>query len=439
MIRLDTLKRELHQLVGWSQDPYSSHRIWDRLQQSDSGLYFQAAHPLLTVENIASILPERNYQQWDNQKTYITDEIVQYEGKLYQAKKLNEGIAPDTSDYNQDYNEDFGSAYWKRYDPICRYLDSQVDNGIAAMVNTFLADKTIAGKSKQILEHKCFYDNVGRASNRINPVGKLVGFEIEPQKAVGITVQLHRLGLQMVGGSGVVTMYLFHSSRPEPIKTFNVRVYTQGGCQWFNLDNVFMPYMSEYTNTTGVWYLCYNQPDLPYGMEAVNINRDWAKDPCHQCSRVDMAVWKTMTRYIRISPFEASVGRGFADNPRLDPSTVMYTPTMCYGINAEISIGCDLTDFILSQRHIFANVLQKQVCADTLRAIAFNPHVNTSRYNLNVLRNDIIASLDGSTTTRSGGLVHELAKAYKALDLDTTGLETACLSCKHNGIRLGGI
>jgi hypothetical protein len=46
---------------------------------------------------------------------------------------------------------------------------------------------------------------------------KLVGFEIIPVRAMGVTAQIHRVGLQMTGGTGIVKLYLFHSSQIDPV------------------------------------------------------------------------------------------------------------------------------------------------------------------------------------------------------------------------------
>ena len=55
---------------------------------------------------------------------------------------------------------------------------------------------------------------------------------------MGVTAQIHRVGLQMTGGTGIVKLYLFHSSQIDPVKTFDLNfTLTNGGFQWFTLED----------------------------------------------------------------------------------------------------------------------------------------------------------------------------------------------------------
>ena len=112
-----------------------------------------------------------------------------------------------------------------------------------------------------------------------------------------------------------------------------------------------------------------------------------------------------------------------------------YTCTYNYGLNVEVTTGCDLTDFIISQRLLFQSVLQKQVTYNALRTLAMNPDVRVNRNQSNASRMDILYELDGNSQGRASGLGYELRKAYEAISLDTAGLDRICLSCNNHGVR----
>lgn len=437
MIRIKDLQEGMRHLVGWQQDWTDDKAVPQDLMESESGLYYQAAHSLLTIDNIKSAMPKINtdYEPYDSEKYYYVGDKMKWHDKAWKCMKDCKGINPDNSDWNEDYNDDFGSLFWEEYSPMREYLTRAVDNGVAAVANEFVTRKTLEQSSKSLFEHKCLFDTVGRIRNRITNTHNLVGYEIQPLKGAGVTTQIHKIGLQMNGGNGVVRIYLFHSSQSKPIKVFNLRVLKNSGYQWFPLQDCFLPYMGEH-GVGGAWYLCYNQDDLPMDMEAVNISKDWSKEPCRGCNVGSIEDWRVMTKYIRVSPFRAYVDRDFAKNPTMfDNADIEYTPQRCYGMNCEISIGCDLTDFMLSQKGMFASVLQKQVAYNMLRDIAYNPYVNVNRNQNNVARQDIVMELDGNTYTRSGGIRSELKKAYDALELDTEGMDSACMACKRKGVR----
>lgn len=439
MIRITDIQQGLAHLVGWEQAIGNDNRIQDTLSESESGLTFQQAHDLLTLDNIRAILPQEDTPSaWDADTNYKPGMTCLYESVAFICIKNNTNVHPGT-DFNEDYNDDYGDGYWRKYDQLSEFLRKATADGIARMANRIIEEKTINGASKQLFERKTLFDVAGRIDNRIATSHSLVGYEIQPLRGMGVTVQIHRIGLQMTGATGNVQMYIFHSSRRNPIYTFRLRIIDGKGYQWFEGDkvvgsNIFLPYIGNgYRNDGGSWYICYNQDDMPTNMQAVNISRDWSREPCSGCNVGDAVAWRNMTRYIRISPFRVAVSDNFATNPQFpDISNVVYTCSACYGMNLDLSIGCDLSDFFISQRSIFASALQKEVAVSMLRRILHNPNVNVNRNQMNAaLQMDI----EGNTYQKSMGLAKELDRTYKALDLDTQGLDSACLACKKNGIK----
>ena len=428
MIRIKEIQQGLQHLVGWEQSVGTQPRISQSLTESESGLTFNAAHDLLTLDNIRATLPVMPAApEWKDNVTYSKGEIVNQGGTDY-ISLVNENLGHQPgSDFNADYNDDFGDGYWRIYDQLSEYLRKATADGIARMANRLVEEKTINKSSKQLFERKNLFDVAGRIDNRIPTSHCLVGYEIEPLKGLGVTTQIHRIGLQMTGATGNVTVYLFHSSRKTPLATLTLRVLTQKGYQWFSQSDLFLPYMGgDMRNDGGKFYICYQQDALPYGMQGVNIRRDWSREPCGGCNTGDVNAWRSMTRYIRISPFRMPVTANWAQNPELpDIDTVAYTPTTCYGMNLDLSIGCDLSDFIISQRGIFAHPLQLQVGYDLLRFVKNNPNVNVNRNQMNAA-----LQMDLEYMRR------DVEKAYKALDLDTEKMDSACLACKGNGVKL---
>lgn len=377
MIRITDIQEALLHLVGWEQSYDETAQISETLTQSESGLTFQQAHPMVTLENIRAIKPEEA--------------------------------------------------------DIDAYLTRLTNNAIAKMVQTFLTTKSLQRESKNLLERRSLFDGAGRLSNTIENGQKIVGMEIVPAYSMGVTIKLERIGLQMKGATGSVTLYIFHSSQVEPQHTITFEVQKgDGSMEWQNLTNVYLPYMGE----TGAWYVCYNQADLPEGMEAVNVTKDWSREPCGTCNRGSLEQWRELTKYLMVSPFKVSALETFAEYPELwDIADNVYTNTHNYGMNMVLSVGCDLTDFIIKQRDVFATCLQRQLAVDVLRTMAMNPDVRVNRNQHNASREDLLYEVDGNPQGRATGLGKDLADAYKALDLDTRGLDRICMMCKPNGIK----
>lgn len=386
MYRLREIQNALIKVVGWDQGYTLDTQIAETLTTSESGLTFQGCHPLCTLNNIRSIIPV-------------------------------------------DYPHLFST-----------FVENLTRKGIATAVQKFIQEKQLNEETKTLLERRTFFDGAARIKATIDKSSRLVGFEIIPVRGMGVTTKINRIGLQMVGGVGPVRLYLFHSSQVAPVRVIDVEfTNTNGGFQWFSFDSdpIYLPYIADSNDAGGAWFLCYNQNELPSGMEALNVSKDWSREPCGTCNIGSIETWRELTKYLQVSPFCIHAPEDFREYPELfDIANLSYTNTRNYGLNCEVSIECDLTDFIISQRHLFASVIQKQVAADVLRTLAMNPDVRVNRNQSNASRMDILYELDGNTNSpRPGGLGYDLKMAYKALSIDTRGLDRICLSCNNHGVK----
>ena len=426
MIRINQIQDALLHLVGWEQSYDPQKEIDAALTETESGLTYQQAHPMVTLDNIRSIMPEDYYYQYPayNANTeYGKGVKVSYTNKVWESlTNHNEGNTPAE-----------GSEYWKVYDFASVWLERLTRSAIAKVVQQFLTQKSLLRESKTLLERRSLFDGAGRLNNTIANGQRLVGMEIVPAYSMGVTTKLERIGLQMTGATGRVTLYVFHSSMRDPYKVIEFDVAKgDGSMEWKTLQDCYLPYMGD----TGAWYVVYNQADLPAGMEAVNVTKDWSREPCGTCNRGSLEAWRALTKYMMVSPFKVNALETFAEYPEMwDIEENTYTNTHNYGINMELSVGCDLTDFIIRERAIFANVLQKQMAADILRTLAMNPDVRVNRNQANASRENLLYEVDGNPQGRATGLGKELKEAYDALDLDTRGIDRICLTCKPTFVK----
>lgn len=435
MVRLQDIQTALLPVVGWQQDYNPQNQIDEALTQSESGLTFQGAHPLCTLANIRAIMPDDylyRYPEWVA-GVYAAGAKVRYGTKIYIATNsvtLSDG-APDVA-----------GGPWAEYNMVSDFVRNLTIDGINTTIQQFIQEKQLSQETRNLLERRTFFDGAARLAATIEPRGKIVGFEIVPVRSMGVTTKIERIGLQMVGATGTVRLYLFHSSQVAPMKTIDLSfTNTNGGFQWFTpSEPIYLPYIpgsdGNGNDAGGAWFLCYNQNELPAGMRALNVSKDWSVEPCQTCLGGSIESWQQITKYLQVSPFGIHAPLDFADYPEMfDIGEVGYTNTMNYGMNVEISVGCDLTDFIISQRQIFATVIQKQVAATVLRTLAMNPDVRVNRNQVNVTRDELLYELDGAPTGRASGLGYELKQAYRALSFDTRGLDRICLQCNNHGVK----
>ena len=552
MIRAIDIQEKMLSLVGWEQNyDTSDFCIAEHLTKSESGLYFQRVHPLLTLRNLSCIAPDfKNieYPAYDSLVFYKKGDMVSYNGSLYKAIADSAGTQPDRAE----------SEYWQRTDLFSDWLESKTKASIQKAIFRFCNEKLVKGTHKVLCENRTLFDSTSRIADVVKNKSNLVGFEIVPIRAKGIVTKINKIGLHFTE-PGEYTLYLMQSGSDLPIRTMHVTKTKRNTVEWFSFDDLYLPYEGSDIETGGSWYLCYLQDELPENSQAIRKDKDWSKEPCSSCSRKDAVAWQAWSKYLEIHPFyvnsefieregeepeipepeipeipepeidpnwpvnvtapvikatsitlewnavEGAIGyniytpSGFASNildlpgtmytfdglepdtdycfevsaiypfdesnasmicvktkvvdevpevPDEKPSQVenpirmwdiernQYNYSSNYGLNLEVTVQCDITDILIAQRHIFQDVIAKQVAVDMLREFAYNANVRTNRHSINVARTDILYEIDGDSSSMvRSGLAYQLDLAFKAVELDTKGISRICLPCKNNGLK----
>lgn len=419
MYRIADILSSFSSLVGWSDT--------DNLATSESGLYFQEAHPLLTLRAMRGIMPKdliEKYPTFEEGTTYAEGEIVQSEGSAYISLVADNTAALSDTDS------------WASYDLLETYLSSLTERGIKKVITKFVNEKIVGLESKNLVDRRTLFDGAGRKEARTEPTGKLVGFEITPFRSNGILTTINKVGVQMYGNTGSFTLYLFHSSQSDPIASTEVTIESnKGNFVWVDLSWA-LPYVNDTINAGGSWYVVYDQNDLPDYMESINFGRDWSREPCGTCNKGDLQLYRLMQKYVTLSPFYVAVDDW--DGTLWDIEDNVYCANDNYGLNFMFTIACDITDTIIAEKYQFAHAIQLEVASEALRALSLNPEVTVNRVQANAARNDILFALEGDGQGIRG-LAGELKLAYKALSVDLKGLDPICMGCHNKGIRYRSI
>ena len=441
MIRATDIQDKLLHLIGWQQNYDTTDlKISEALTESESGLYFQQVHPLLTLQNMACIAPDfKNieFSEYED-KEYSKGNIVSYNGKLYKLIQDSNAGNGDAEPYIAPDN----SEYWAETNLFSEWLEDKTKASIQKAISRFVTEKIMNG-GKALCENRTLFDGTGRLVDTVKNKQNLVGFEIIPIRAKGITTKINKIGLQFTK-AGDYTLYLMHSSIDKPIKTIKVTKTKANSFEWFSISDLYLPYQSEDIEAGGSWYLCYFQSELPEGSMAIRKDRDWSKEPCGSCSRRELLAWQAWSKYLEVHPFyvnEEHVQKDDSEEPILwDVDKNIYTYDNNYGLNLEVTINCDLTDFIIEQRIQFQDVIAKQLAVDMLREFTYNANVRTNRHSINASRMDILYEIDGdSSSMKQSGLSYQLDLAFKAINLSTTGINRICLPCGNKGIKYRSI
>ena len=78
-------------------------------------------------------------------------------------------------------------------------------------------EKTVEETNKPLCESRTLFDGTGRLVDTVKNKKNLVGFEIIPVRAKGVTTKINKICLQFTK-AGEYTLYLMHSSMDAPVK-----------------------------------------------------------------------------------------------------------------------------------------------------------------------------------------------------------------------------
>lgn len=432
MVRIQEIQEGLLHLIGWRQS-YDANDgvISEALTQSESGLYYQDAHPLLTLQNLQSIAPDFSnisYPAHSTEETYAKGVVVTDSDKHYKSLKA----VPENIQITD-------TEYWIETNSFSEWLETKTKACITKAISCYVNEKIAKGTYKTLCEKKTLFDGTGRIYDTIKNKNNIVGFEIVPIRAKGVTTKINRIGLQF-SEPGDYTILVMHSSLMEPYyqETFTKRV--GNNIEWFTpSQELYLPYETDEIDAGGSWYICYVQSQLPTGSQAIRKSRDWSKGPCNECSRHEYETWRIWSKYIEVHPFyvnEELVPVVDEQVQLWDVENNLYDYNTNYGLNLDITVACDMTDFIIEQRQMFTDYLSKSLAIDFLREFAYNPNVRTNRHSINASRPDILYEIDGdSSSMKKSGLSYQLELASKAIQVSTEGIDRVCLPCVNHGIK----
>lgn len=432
MVRIQEIQEGLLHLIGWRQS-YDANDgvISEALTQSESGLYYQDAHPLLTLQNLQSIAPDFSnisYPVHSTEETYAKGVVVTDSDKHYKSLKA----VPENIQITD-------TEYWIETNSFSEWLETKTKACITKAISCYVNEKVAKGTYKTLCEKKTLFDGTGRIYDTIKNKNNLVGFEIVPIRAKGVTTKINRIGLQF-SEPGDYTILVMHSSLMEPYyqETFTKRV--GNNIEWFTpSQELYLPYETDEIDAGGSWYICYVQSQLPTGSQAIRKSRDWSKGPCNECSRHEYETWRIWSKYLEVHPFYVNEELVPVVDEQIqlwDVENNLYDYSTNYGLNLDITVACDMTDFIIEQRQMFTDYLSKSLAVDFLREFAYNPNVRTNRHSINASRPDILYEIDGdSSSMKKSGLSYQLELASKAIQVSTEGIDRVCLPCVNHGIK----
>ncbi len=368
----------LKTLLGWNNhyDLVEIPALDPALNTSDSGQFYQSFHPALRLDIIRATIP-----------------------------------------VNRTLNE---------------YLETKVKDGITQLLNDVIKSRKYGEYAKQILGNDPLLDRYGWSPDTITNEGRFVGFMIKVNLEIGLEIAIKSLGFQF--NQAQVTpfnVYVFHSSKNDPVVTIPVTTTQGTEWQWQTQENLKL-YAEKENIMGGAWVIGYYQDDITG--QAINFTDfDWRVGPCGTCDgnagRRRQDHWRSVNRFLSIAPFYVPPGSYGVKGKMFDLTACLFDYTKSWGLNFRFNAECDLSYFFCQNKDGFKTALGLQVARMILEDMKFSQEVNYIEENL---KHMIIRDLEGDVETYGVNLPSRIDKAIKAINFDHSKLSASCLPCNSN-------
>lgn len=423
------IKQEFEGLVGLRQvdDP-------DFTQLNSSLLYngnnVLINHPLINIENISLTAKQFSnyfYPNWVVLTPYLVGERVKDGSDFYVAINPSVGLQPSISPLD-----------WSLLDLMSLYLEDIFTTTYEEVVNEMFNIKRGIEKTKTLINSLRFYEGAGNLNDKILNEGRLVGVMIELKYSQNLVAVIERIGLQLTTVVNPVPIYIYHSSKPTPIMTISVNQTVAGGFQWHNpVQKIKLHNLNQSYDTGGYFFIMYDQSNIG-GAMAINKRMDFHLAPCGSCSPYNGLAFQKLTQFISIRACHVDnydrVTAGVSDIAGIDLWNIEKTKfdfSFNWGLNFDITVRCDVTEFIVRQKDVFAYALRDNIIVKLLDNM-----VNSTRQNgIDTKVSQMAQIALSSERLGGGGLRDKAIKQISTVNFELSNLDSVCMPCS----KLGGI
>ena len=410
-------------LAGWRQNQNPEYiTLPASLTASLTGLYYQDEQPLVCMENLDQAL--KNYDVW----TYpVYAEHAVY--AIGDKSRYTDGLVYEALVAIADAPAILAPADWREVPLLAQKLEALTRASINKVAAQMITKKKLDGVTKTIFENVQLFAGVGDITQKVTKQSRFVGFEIRTKSARDLAVAIRRIGTQFSLSNPALKIWLFHSSQEGPVDFVELALPRANAFTWSESELVLHAQGAQLF-PGGAYYLGYYEDDLQ-GM-AINKGYNFGAVPaCGSCTN-DLALYSQWSQVVSVTPFYVSadylvdIGPSAPGGPLLwDIAANQYVYNNNFGLNLDLTTGCDLTEFFCREKRLFTEAILKQVAVDSLLELAYSTRNNTIAKETRDLAIFALTNPDANNQ----GLVAKRDQAIEALTFDFSDLSPVCLPC----------
>lgn len=416
MINPISLQTCLTGLVGFRNSvDISMPQLSESLLESESGIYVNDQHSLITIENINATIENTGTitlpTAWSALTTYSIGQMVTSSGIIYTA--IQAGLNHAVTDI----------AYWElNGNPISIYLNDKLNQAMANIASKIFLQKNLNQTSKSILPETMLYDNGGNIRKIIQKQGRFVGFKLS-LKSNDLGMIIRKIGMQFSDPQTALSIYLYNSSQADPIKIWSVTTTKAYSFEWKDLAKQVMSFLSDSTNADSNFSIGYYEDDLTGN--AINNEYSFIDNFCGPCNPVNLSLRQKWSKYVSIQPFYVISSNLNGDRTLWNSDYEQLTDNINFGLNILTTVFCDSTDFFCRNKDGLVKVLALQTAVSIIEDMGYSGRDNQKMLKVQQLANYALNMKENNQP----GLYQDLQNEIMAVRFNYSDSNKDCLPC----------
>lgn len=316
------------------------------------------------------------------------------------------------------------------------HLKDMASTAITNVLHGVVNKKKLHELTKDTLTQTNLFEGVGRLSDKIIKQGRFLGFLLETKEGrLGVLPIIRKIMLQVSEQNPNLNFYIYHPEQSTPLATIPAGSWAVSNS--FNtvkvnqLENTLLDTAFESYDKLIVGYY---EDDLT----GQAINKEWQcnKAPCGGCNPANKTMYWAWANNIHLHPFEVQAeDLDTVAQTQFSATAMQFKYNTNWGMNLEIAINCDLSEFIIQNQNSLIDAISLQFAVQGLEQLLYNTRENKVSEQTRSLA---LTGLNG--TEGSPGLYKKADQAIENLSFDFSNFNSPCLPCNNkSGVKIKSV
>ncbi|RSK50102.1 hypothetical protein [Hymenobacter rigui] len=278
------------------------------------------------------------------------------------------------------------------------------------VLQSFREQKQLTGTGKRLLQDLPLTEASGAYRDKIIRQGRFVGLALKMRPGMqDIGVRVTAIGTQFTEREPNFRLVVLHSSDLDtPVAELEIPRIDRVYFEWSKLSQS----IDLASKSGGTWYFGYYEDEL--SGQAIRLDQNLQQRP-GQCCGNAYVQYDKWSPYVQVLPFSQAA---LSDD-------ITYQSNTNWGLNLRLEATCDLTQRLAGQVPSFAAAVREQLAVNLLSLMAYSTRDNGLADKTKALA---LMELNNRTDGQPG-LLTQLSRTLKALDVDISGVSATCLPC----------